>query len=90
MMTRTGLNVLIDSAAFLLLLAVASTGAIMQYALPRRSGGATLLGLDRHDWGDLHFAIAFTFLLVLAVHLTMHWQWIRTVVPRVCGKPPSR
>lgn len=83
-MSKTALHVIIDGAAFLLLLALASTGVILQYVLPRRSGGETLLGLNRHDWGDLHFAIAFTFLLLIAVHLAVHWKWICSVVPRVC------
>jgi hypothetical protein len=40
-----------------------------------------LLGLGRHDWGDIHFAL-------VLVHLALHWTWIKT-----CGKTlllPSR
>jgi len=47
-----------------------------------------LLGLGRHDWGDVHFVLALLFLLLMLVHLYLHWTWIKT-----CGKSilsPSR
>jgi hypothetical protein len=47
-----------------------------------------LLGLGRHDWGDIHFILALVFLGLILVHLVLHWTWIKT-----CGKTlllPSR
>ncbi len=47
-----------------------------------------LLGLGRHDWGSIHFVLASVFVLVLVVHLVLHWTWIKT-----CAKSiffPSR
>ncbi len=49
---------------------------------------ASLLGLGRHDWGDIHFILALMFILLVFVHLILHWTWIIT-----CGKSilfPSR
>jgi len=46
------------------------------------------LGLGRHDWGDVHFLLALAFVLVILVHLVLHWTWIKT-----CGRSilfPSR
>jgi hypothetical protein len=37
-----------------------------------------LLGLGRHDWGDIHFALALVFLGLILVHLVLHWTWIKT------------
>jgi hypothetical protein len=37
-----------------------------------------LLGLGRHDWGDVHFVLALLFLLLILVHLVLHWTWIKT------------
>jgi len=39
---------------------------------------ASVLGLGRHDWGDIHFLLALTFVLLILVHLILHWTWIKT------------
>lgn len=47
-----------------------------------------LLGLGRHDWGDVHFVLALLFVVLIVVHLVLHWAWIKT-----CAKSllrPSR
>ncbi len=95
-MKRTTLNFVVDSAGFLNLLLLAGTGAILKWVLPPGSGGGhgrafrggrgqqeteLLLGLGRHDWGDIHFVLAMLFLLLVLVHLCLHWSWIKT-----CGK----
>jgi hypothetical protein len=37
-----------------------------------------LLGLGRHDWGDIHFVLALVFVLLILLHLVLHWAWIKT------------
>lgn len=47
-----------------------------------------LLGLGRHDWGDIHFILALVFIFLILVHIALHWPWIKT-----CAKSillPSR
>ena len=47
-----------------------------------------LLGLGRHDWGDIHFILAVSFVSLILVHIILHWTWIKT-----CAKSiffPSR
>jgi hypothetical protein len=39
---------------------------------------ASLLGLGRHDWGDIHFILALVFVALILVHLILHWTWIKT------------
>lgn len=92
-MRRTTLNFIVDLIGFVDLLLLAATGAIMKWALPPGSGGGhgygfrggrdpgevkELLGLGRHDWGDIHFVLALLFLVVIVVHLILHWTWIKT------------
>jgi hypothetical protein len=38
------------------------------------------LGLDRHEWGSIHFWFAVGFLSILTLHLYLHWRWILTVL----------
>jgi hypothetical protein len=77
-MKRTTLNLSVDAAAFVVL---ASTGVLVRYVLPPGSGRRSQVwGLDRHEWGTIHFWIAAAFLAVLAIHLVLHWRWITAVI----------
>jgi Domain of unknown function (DUF4405) len=94
-MTRTHLNFVADSLAFVAFLLLASTGVLLRYLLPPGSGGLhgrgtgpgeaqqsvlTLWIWTRHDWGAIHFWIACVLLAVLAVHLFLHRKWVVCVV----------
>jgi hypothetical protein len=71
----------IDAVAFAGFVFLASTGVLMRYVLPPGSGHfSTVWGLDRHEWGGLHFWIAICFFGTLALHLVLHWNWVVCVV----------
>ena len=77
-MNRTKVNYGVDSLSMLLFLALALTGMLLAFGLPGGIGrDAQLWGLSRHDWGEVHFWIAVSFLLAIAVHFVLHWTWIR-------------
>ena len=53
----------------------------MRYVLPPKSGKfIEVLGMSRHEWGDIHFYITFIFLAILSIHLILHWKFIRNVL----------
>lgn len=80
-MKRPKLNFVIDAAAFVAFAFLTTTGVLTRYVLPPGSGRyATLWGLNRHGWGDLHFWVAVVLLGVLALHLALHWRWILCIV----------
>jgi len=75
---------LLRAGNFLLYLAfcaAAGTGLVMEYRLPRgrRGHGLEVLGLDRHEWGDIHLILSLTTLGLIVVHLALHWAWLRKV-----------
>jgi uncharacterized protein DUF4405 len=91
MMKRSDLNFFIDAVAFLGLVLLVSTGLIMRFVLPPFQGGrsgevgpSTLWGWGRHQWGEIHFWIAAGILVIMVVHLFLHWKWIASVFQ---GKP---
>ena len=54
------------------------TGLLLTYRLPpgsRGGRGLSALGWTRHEWGDLHFWISIAFLVLLLIHLVLHWRW---------------
>ena len=84
-MKRTTLNFIIDAVGFAGFIFLTTTGVLVRYVLPPGSGRrAVLWGMNRHEWGDLHFWIAIAFFCVLALHLFLHWRWI---VHMIQGKP---
>ena len=57
----------------------------MVYSAPRWAGArfysaaggeATFWSLSRHDWGDLHDWVAVALLVVVIIHIILHWKWI--------------
>ena len=79
---RKNLNFIIDSIAFVILMVMTSTGLLMRYYLPPGlcDKRHTMLGLQRHEWGDLHFWLALVFFSLMALHIFLHWRWIVCVV----------
>ncbi len=83
-LTRT---IIVDSLAFAGFVLLTTTGVLLHYLLPPGSGRRTTLwGLDRHDWGSIHFYIALASLAVLTLHLFLHRRWITGILT---GHPPE-
>jgi len=94
MMKRITLNFIIDTFSFLILIGLACTGAIIRYVLPPGTGGRgrllhegrggehieQLWSMTRHEWGDIHFALAVLFIILMAIHIFLHWTWIKSYV----------
>lgn len=84
-MNRNWLNLLVDVVTALAALGLVFTGLLIYFVMPPGSGRGrlTLLGADRHVWGDVHFWIAIAVLALVIVHVTLHWQWLCTMVCRM-------
>ena len=82
---------LIDVLAFISFLFLIATGLLIKFVLPPGSGGieahgtgwkaatrpgSLVWGVTRHEWGTIHFWISVVFLVVIAIHLFIHWRWI--------------
>ena len=90
-MKRSTLNFIIDMLSFISLLGLAGTGFIIKYTLPPGSGGKgrllhdghggehikELWSMTRHEWGGIHFYIAAFFIILMLVHIILHWNWIK-------------
>jgi len=76
-MKRTWLNFVVDGVTALCAIGIVWTGLLMYFVLPPGSGrGATLLGMDRHEWGGWHLYLALGGLALVLVHVMLHWQWV--------------
>jgi len=90
-MKRSSVNFIVDLVAFLDLLCLSVTGFIIKFILPPGSGGRgralhggygdthikKLLSMSRHQWGDIHLYLAVLFVVLMVVHIILHWSWIK-------------
>jgi hypothetical protein len=84
-MNRPEKNFFIDAIAFIGFILLTSTGILMRYILPPGSGRWKFIwGLDRHEWGSIHFWISVIFLSILTIHLILHWRWVANFIK---GRP---
>ncbi|MCK4628052.1 MAG: DUF4405 domain-containing protein [Sedimentisphaerales bacterium] len=93
-MKRNTLNFLIDLISLLVMLGLILTGLLMRYVLPHGQGrgrSMTLWGLDRHDYGDIHFWLAAALISLILVHVWLHWGWCCTTLSKMLGgKAPGK
>lgn len=99
-MKRSSLNFIIDLVALLNLLGLITTGFIIKYILPPGSGGRgrqlhdghgrehikDLWSMTRHEWGDIHFYLALLFVILMIVHIILHWSWIKNYCKSLLDK----
>ncbi|MCD6283399.1 DUF4405 domain-containing protein [bacterium] len=76
------LNFWINVIIYLLMGFLLFSGFLIKFTMPPGTGGVlVLLGMDRHDWGVLHFWVAVALLIGVALHLWLHWSWMRVTTP---------
>ena len=85
-MRKATRNYLLALVMFLLALFQAVSGFVLWFALPRGNGyrggrdaeieGAATFLWDRHTWINIHDWVAVALLVLLVIHLILHWKWI--------------
>ncbi|MEQ9455472.1 MAG: DUF4405 domain-containing protein [Phycisphaeraceae bacterium] len=82
-MTRNSLNGLIDLGLAGLMLGLLLTGLGMAYVLPAGTGhSATVWGLSRHGWGEVHLWMSYAVVALVGLHLALHWSWVLVTARR--------
>ncbi len=81
-MKKQTLNLITNTVSLLSLGLVVSTGLIMKFVLPPGTGGRhgghalTHFGLSRHEWGDIHLKASLVFIVLMVLHIYLHWNWV--------------
>jgi len=63
-------------------------GLLIHYVLPPSGGrghALTLWGMNRHDYGNVHFYLALAMVALIIVHIWLHWSWICSVFSKLIG-----
>ena len=93
-MKKAKLNLIIDALLLLCLAAITGIGFLMKYVLVPgymrreiygRNVELFFWGMDRHQWGTVHFIIGIVFFALVVLHIVLHWQMIvgiyRNLIP---------
>jgi cytochrome b561 len=90
-MRKMTLNAIVDTIAFFPFLVTVVTGIIIWLFLLRgsvfRAFGTvlsyqTFLGMERQMWVDVHVYLGLLFTALVAVHLVLHWGYIKNLPQR--------
>lgn len=85
---KSKLNLSIDIVLFILLVAMAGIGFLMKYVVVSGEVRNVIygnhvdlefFGLSRHQWGSIHLILSIIFLVLLVLHIILHWKWIVTI-----------
>ena len=74
-------NIILNAVLYLAFCGLAGTGLLLEFRLCEDSHGR-VLGIAAEDWGDIHEWTAYTFTAILALHLALHWAWIRNLATK--------
>ncbi len=76
--TKTRINRVLNLLLMLSGGFLVGTGWVLDERLPRgqHSRHLTLLGWDRHHWGDVHAWLGYVLVALVAVHLALHSAWL--------------
>ncbi|MBN1144397.1 MAG: DUF4405 domain-containing protein [Bacteroidales bacterium] len=89
---KSKINLVIDAIMFVLLMAVTGLGLLIKYVLVagyKRNAlyavdvDLKFLGLDRHEWGDIHLWLGIILLFFLLLHIVLHWNLITCIFSRM-------
>ena len=94
-MKRNTINFWIDLLTFIVLFAKIWTGLLVHYVLPPGQGRGhsfELWGLNRHEYGVVHFYLAIAMVALVIIHVWLHWSWICNTIAGLLNKKinPSR
>ena len=87
------LNIVIDFVMLITMALVSISGFILEIVIPSRHAvrfqDATpwcsrLLGLGRHDWGNIHLWAGVVLVTLLAIHFLLHIKMVSAFVKKKC------
>ncbi len=86
-MKRDKVNFIVGLISLIVLLALMTSGAIIAWPHENGPNETNPLGVSRHDWGNIHLWLGATFIVLMLVHIVLHWEWIKSYFKSLSGTP---
>ncbi|HLG30565.1 MAG TPA: DUF4405 domain-containing protein [Candidatus Brocadiales bacterium] len=80
---KRNLNNVINIIMLFLSLLTVSTGFIIWFVIPRGHGSSVCMpfaGLCRHTWASIHAYISLSLIVIMVVHLILHYRWLKKLI----------
>jgi hypothetical protein len=81
-MKKADVRFAVDGLLFISIIGVVLIGFLLGFVLPKGPAASEeakyLLGLHRHDWGDIHLYLGIAFTVLAALHLVLGWGWVKS------------
>jgi uncharacterized membrane protein len=77
---------ILNLSLYLVFCFMVGTGILLEYRLvPGSEGGHGLsaLGMGRHDWGDWHFWLGASFVVLVILHLWLNRAWLHKIAAKM-------
>ena len=94
-MKRNTFNFWIDLVSLVVFFALAVTGLLIYCVLPpcgsctgtgcTQENVPTLWRLGRHDFGRIHLYLALTTMILIVIHICLHWAWVCNTLCNLVG-----
>jgi len=85
-MERHKINYIIDFLMILSFIVTAITALVIFFFLPsgvKQGSYQTFLGITKATWGFYHDWSGIIFILLVIVHLVLHWKWIVCITKNI-------
>jgi len=98
-MKKSEINFIIDVLMFLFMAAIIGVVLLIKFVLLsghqrwevyKQNVDLTFWGLDRHQWGTIHLILAGILIILLILHIVLHWKNIVSVYKRFLNTRRSR
>jgi multisubunit Na+/H+ antiporter MnhB subunit len=80
-MKKADWQYLVDSLMFICIAGIAMIGILLAFFIPQGPSSPEsskyFLNLHRHQWGNIHLYLSIAFVLLVIIHLTLDWKWIK-------------
>jgi len=72
-------NAVVNILSLLFFIISAFSGFVLMFLFPPGGGGLTFLGFVRHKWINIHTQSSVIFILLVVVHLMLHWNYFKNL-----------
>jgi signal transduction histidine kinase len=76
---KNTLKFVVNVALFVDMCSLSVIGLFLGFVIPRGRGYGFqkyFLGLQRHQWGDIHLYLSLLLLILLVFHICFNWTWV--------------
>ena len=95
--SKAKVNIYIDVLMLLLMMAITGVGLLIKYVLVPgfkrnetygRDTELVFMDMDRHDWGRVHLILGIFLLLLLVLHIVLHFKQVVAIFNRIIVRKP--